>query len=82
MSESEYYTDLSQKPCNTGHEGIYQGDAERQKLMRIIEQYELGLGQNNTKDVSKASEKEKYVSPIEKEKQKTILLFGSAIRRW
>ena len=84
MSHSGVYKYFSQKPSpKIGKDGIYQGEAERrQKLVRTIESYELGIvedgKQNNTANGNDSS---RYRLQIQKEKENTIILLGRAIRK-
>ena len=77
MSHFGFYKFFSSKSFKAGKDGVFQGEAERrQKLIRTIESYELGgnIEENTTTDIAKNS-------AIEEEKQRTIILLGSAIRR-
>ena len=78
MSHSGFYKFFSSKSFKAGKDGVYQGEAERrQKLIRTIESYELG---GNIEENTNAFENS-TLSKVEEEKQRTIILLGSAIRR-
>ena len=85
MSHSGYYKFFSQKASKVGKDGVFQGEAERrQKLIRTIESYELGVttDDNSPTDAKGDNTREQSsMSKIEEEKQTTIILLGSAIRR-
>ena len=87
MNQTAYYKFFGQRPPQPAKESIkehkHSEAGRREKLVRTIESYEL-RDDLDEQDIVKSDVHAKNVKNmpnIEKEKERTILLLGSAIRR-